>query len=233
MERISGLSSRAYEESISQTGSSMVEQSKSTLDPWYGKRSLYEKYVKYQWERPQTEREIIRFKILDYLHDWLDRESYSWPDEDRARGIFSLKTLWRESCDSYEERIKVFQPEVQGIIDGKITSHERYDRRSYETYLKLAGLYAPNATKSTLTAEDVKSKISMQDLAGRYVELRKSGSNFICRCPFHDDKHPSATVYTKTNTFKCFSCGEFHDVIGFLMKIENLTFLQALNSLAI
>lgn len=77
----------------------------------------------------------------------------------------------------------------------------------------------------------LKSSVAIEDLAGRYIDLRKSGQTFIGRCPFHDDHHPSFVVYPKTQTFHCFGCGTHGDVLSFLMKVEHLTFPEALKVL--
>ncbi|MFP4498910.1 MAG: CHC2 zinc finger domain-containing protein, partial [Vulcanimicrobiota bacterium] len=67
---------------------------------------------------------------------------------------------------------------------------------------------------------------------GQYVTLKKSGKNYKGRCPFHNEKTPSFFVNPDGGFFKCFGCGEGGGVIQFLMKIENLDFLDAVKILA-
>ncbi|HPY83941.1 MAG TPA: CHC2 zinc finger domain-containing protein, partial [Ruminococcus flavefaciens] len=60
-----------------------------------------------------------------------------------------------------------------------------------------------------------------------YVHLIRRGRNYVCNCPFHSEKTPSCTVYMDDPHFYCFGCQSGGDVITFIMKIENLTFHEA------
>lgn len=54
------------------------------------------------------------------------------------------------------------------------------------------------------------------------IELKKSGSLYICLCPFHNDvKTPNLVIYPKSNTFHCYSCGENGNVLWFISKMEH------------
>ncbi|WP_051904448.1 DNA primase [Hippea jasoniae] len=81
-------------------------------------------------------------------------------------------------------------------------------------------------------AEFLKSQIDIVDVVSQYVQLKKRGSNYFGLCPFHNEKTPSFSVNPKGQFFHCFGCGESGDVITFLMKIENLTFKEAIKELA-
>ncbi len=70
------------------------------------------------------------------------------------------------------------------------------------------------------------------DVIGGYVHLKKSGSSYMGLCPFHNEKTPSFSVSPGKQVFHCFGCGEGGNVITFLMKYENMTFQEALKSLA-
>lgn len=73
----------------------------------------------------------------------------------------------------------------------------------------------------------------IEDVIRSYVSLKRSGSrNFVCSCPFHSEKSPSCTVFVDTQSFYCFGCQAGGDVISFIMKIENLTFMEAVKLLA-
>lgn len=65
-----------------------------------------------------------------------------------------------------------------------------------------------------------------------YVQLKKRGRNLICNCPFHSEKTPSFTVFNDTQSFYCFGCGAGGDVITFVMKAENLDFMEAVKLIA-
>lgn len=69
-------------------------------------------------------------------------------------------------------------------------------------------------------------------VAQSYVELKRSGSTYSCRCPFHSEKSPSCHFYQSTNSFYCFGCGVGGDVITFIRLIENLDFMDAVGFLA-
>jgi len=64
------------------------------------------------------------------------------------------------------------------------------------------------------------------------VTLKKAGANFKGLCPFHDEKTPSFIVSPSKQLFKCFSCGEGGDAVGFIMKHEQMTYPEALKWIA-
>lgn len=78
----------------------------------------------------------------------------------------------------------------------------------------------------------IKQKIDIVSFIKEYVTLTPSGSNFKGRCPFHQEKTPSFMVSADRQMWRCFGCGEGGDVIKFLEKIENLTFVESLRKLA-
>ncbi|HZT08280.1 MAG TPA: DNA primase [Chloroflexota bacterium] len=80
--------------------------------------------------------------------------------------------------------------------------------------------------------EQVRAGVDIVDLVGQYVSLKKAGRTFKALCPFHSEKTPSFVVFPDTGHWHCFGCGEGGDVFSFLMKIENLTFPEALRRLA-
>ncbi|MBI3660435.1 DNA primase [Candidatus Acetothermia bacterium] len=78
----------------------------------------------------------------------------------------------------------------------------------------------------------VRERAEIVNLVSRYVSVRKAGKNFVALCPFHPDKNPSMTVSPEKNLFHCFACGEGGDIFKFLMKIENLSFPEAVEKIA-
>lgn len=82
------------------------------------------------------------------------------------------------------------------------------------------------------SAEEVKARVNIVELIGRYVALKPSGQRFKGRCPFHPDDTPSLTVSPDKGLWHCFGCHAGGDSIGFLMKIERLSFPEALARLA-
>ncbi|HET6583501.1 MAG TPA: CHC2 zinc finger domain-containing protein, partial [Nannocystaceae bacterium] len=80
--------------------------------------------------------------------------------------------------------------------------------------------------------QEVRDRVDIVDLVGRYVELRRAGANFKGRCPFHEEKTPSFNVNPARKGYKCFGCGEGGDAIRFVMEIEGKSFPEALRKLA-
>ena len=70
------------------------------------------------------------------------------------------------------------------------------------------------------------------DVISSYVTLKKRGRNMVGLCPFHGEKTPSFNIYTETDSFYCFGCGAAGDVISFIMKIDNLDYVEAVKYLA-
>ena len=81
--------------------------------------------------------------------------------------------------------------------------------------------------------DDIKSKIDIVEFIREYLpEIKKSGANWKARCPFHNEKTPSFMVSQEKQIWHCFGCGEGGDIFGFLQKIENIEFPEALRILA-
>ncbi|MBR5284997.1 MAG: DNA primase, partial [Clostridia bacterium] len=70
------------------------------------------------------------------------------------------------------------------------------------------------------------------EVISRYVTLKRSGSGYVGLCPFHNEKTPSFSVSGDKQFFHCFGCGEGGNVITFIMKEENLPFMEAVKLLA-
>ena len=85
---------------------------------------------------------------------------------------------------------------------------------------------------SPSTIERIRNAANIVDVVGEYVSLRRAGSSFRGLCPFHDDTTPSFYVSPARGICKCFACGEGGDVVGFIMKQEQLGYVDALKFLA-
>ncbi|GAA2776837.1 DNA primase [Saccharopolyspora taberi] len=80
---------------------------------------------------------------------------------------------------------------------------------------------------------EVRERNRIDGVVGEYVALRNAGGGALKGlCPFHDEKTPSFNVRPGHGTFHCFGCGEGGDVIAFVMKIEHLGFVEAIERLA-
>lgn len=80
--------------------------------------------------------------------------------------------------------------------------------------------------------DEIRNKNDIVDVISQYVTLKRSGRNFFGLCPFHKEKSPSFSVSPDKQIFHCFGCGVGGNVFHFLQKIENISFLEALESLA-
>lgn len=80
--------------------------------------------------------------------------------------------------------------------------------------------------------QEVRERAAIQDVVADYVSLKKSGANYLGLCPFHGEKTPSFNVNPARAIFHCFGCGVGGNVISFIMKMEGLTFPEAVKFLA-
>lgn len=80
--------------------------------------------------------------------------------------------------------------------------------------------------------EDIKNRISIEDLVGQYVQLKKVGRNFKGLCPFHSEKTPSFIVSPEKQLAYCFGCNKGGDVFKFIQEIEGISFQEAVSVLA-
>jgi DNA primase len=80
--------------------------------------------------------------------------------------------------------------------------------------------------------QQIRDRVDLVDLVGRYVTLKKAGRNYKGLCPFHGEKTPSFNVNPDRQAYYCFGCQEGGNAISFLMKIEHLTFPEAARTLA-
>lgn len=82
------------------------------------------------------------------------------------------------------------------------------------------------------TIEKVLQRSDIVDVISEFVPLKKSGRNFMGVCPFHNDKGPSMSVSREKQLYHCFGCGASGNIVGFIMKIRNLEYVDAIKYLA-
>lgn len=80
--------------------------------------------------------------------------------------------------------------------------------------------------------DELKAQLNIVDIIGREVTLKKSGSNYMGLCPFHNEKTPSFSVNEGKQFYHCFGCGKSGDVIGFVQEYYKLPFMEAVEKLA-
>lgn len=71
----------------------------------------------------------------------------------------------------------------------------------------------------------------VEEVVGDFVQLKRRGANYVACCPFHNEKTPSFSVSPIKGIYKCFGCGETGTSIGFLMKHENMSYVEAIRYL--
>ncbi len=79
---------------------------------------------------------------------------------------------------------------------------------------------------------ELKARCNIEDVISQYVPLKRAGSNLVGCCPFHSERTPSFTVFSANENFYCFGCGAGGDVITFMMKMENVDYITAVEHLA-
>ena len=72
----------------------------------------------------------------------------------------------------------------------------------------------------------------IEEVLGRYVNLKRRGANLIGLCPFHNEKTGSFNVSPSKGIFKCFGCSKAGNAIGFIMEIEQCSYVEALKTVA-
>ncbi|TAH71183.1 MAG: DNA primase [Anaerolineaceae bacterium] len=82
------------------------------------------------------------------------------------------------------------------------------------------------------TVEEVRIRSDIVSIIGSYIRLKKTGSNHMGLCPFHNEKTPSFSVSQSKQMYHCFGCGVGGNVYTFIMEYENYTFVEALKFLA-
>jgi DNA primase len=80
--------------------------------------------------------------------------------------------------------------------------------------------------------EELRTRADIVEIIGAQVRLKRAGRNYVGLCPFHNEKTPSFSVNAERGFFHCFGCGAGGSVFDFIMRVEGLTFVETLESLA-
>ena len=80
--------------------------------------------------------------------------------------------------------------------------------------------------------ERLKAAYPIAEVMSSYVTLKRTGRDYVCLCPFHNEKTPSCHIHPDKEYFHCFGCGAGGDVITFTMKYNNLDYWEAVKLLA-
>ena len=80
--------------------------------------------------------------------------------------------------------------------------------------------------------QELNDKNDIESVVSSYVPMKRRGRNLVGLCPFHGEKTPSFNLYPETNSFYCFGCGAGGDVVTFIRRMENLSYIDAVKFLA-
>lgn len=80
--------------------------------------------------------------------------------------------------------------------------------------------------------DDLRARLTLSEVVGRRVKITRAGREFKACCPFHKEKSPSFYINDDKQFFHCFGCGAHGDVVGFTMRHDNLSFIEAVEALA-
>jgi DNA primase len=80
--------------------------------------------------------------------------------------------------------------------------------------------------------EELRSRLKLSDIIGNRIAVTRAGREFKACCPFHGEKTPSFTINDEKEFFHCFGCGAHGDHLGFLMRHDNMPFMEAVEVLA-
>lgn len=79
--------------------------------------------------------------------------------------------------------------------------------------------------------EKIKDENDIVDVISENIKLKRSGRNYLGLCPFHNEKSPSFSVSSDKQIYKCFGCGETGNVVTFIMKYRNLSYIESIKYL--
>jgi DNA primase len=82
------------------------------------------------------------------------------------------------------------------------------------------------------SVEQIKERLTIEDVVGSYIKLERAGNSLKARCPFHNEKTPSFFVSPDRGSYYCFGCGAKGDIFTFVQEFENIDFIGALKILA-
>lgn len=97
-----------------------------------------------------------------------------------------------------------------------------------ERCIKIASLknYSFKNDESNDRIDKILDKVKIEEVAARFVELKRRGNNYVFDCPFCEG-HQSGYISPKHQIYKCFVCGKTGNVVNFVMDIKKITFTDA------
>lgn len=178
------------------------------LDSWLDRYEDLERYLKqeeYYWNSQQLET-FIKIKELGEQQDII------WK-QDRKR----------EYCEHEIEKLKgvLLVQEMNNQFDEASKTRNKISQLSF---------YLNPIQRNQITPIDI-LQAKQFPINQLLRSVRKEGDREWCLCPFHKEKTPSMCIYVKSNKFHCFGCGEHGDSISAVMKLEGLSYYDAIRRL--
>ena len=167
---------------------------------------------------------------------WMSR-AYAYQQENPELSTEEVMAHFAAISGGGKHRATIEFP--KNIWDSIISAAHQYEMSSSE-FIRLCMRDAVSEStmhqipwiKSRSLVRDLKARIDIVVLISAYVPLQKSGRNLKANCPFHDEHTPSFIVFPDRQTWRCFgACATGGDVIAFLMRAQNKSFVDVLNSL--
>lgn len=164
----------------------------------------------------------IKTVLREKLFEWSNQEKELTEE-------LKLRLLYIQRIDSDLGRYLSRELLKHSLLKEILVTRKRQKRILYQ----LSQLKPRRKSQSHLTQEEIARARSypLVELVGTYIDLRRTGQNYCGLCPFHEEKHPSFIIFTKSNTFKCFGCQEGGDVIKFFQLINNTDFVESVKEL--
>jgi len=79
---------------------------------------------------------------------------------------------------------------------------------------------------------EIRKSINIVDVISDYIPIEQRGKNYFAICPFHDDHNPSMSISKEKQIYTCFVCGAHGNVFNFIMDYENMSFVEAVKTVA-
>lgn len=203
--------------------------------------------MKNEQQKQLTDEEFLYFQEVEHNRDVPTLSDAEWLalDPQEVGHIFAdkIKELSAESktlTKKLERKLKIIAP----------SKLDEFTRWFIREYLKVteAGkiidirdkiacfkrLFAPADHKShdLDNAINIARQTSLVEIAGQDIRLRKTGKTYFGLCPLHAEHTPSFHIYTQDNRYYCFGCQAKGDVIDYVMRRQNLSFVEAVKALA-
>lgn len=162
---------------------------------------------------------------------------YELPEVSKAFLKDVIKQLRQQCYEINDQKIQINQDETipewlkQSLIEELSERHNKLLRRIKDYNFRIKYGSGSNAVNPRSITESDKQRAKERPISDYYTgKLRKTGVRLLGKCPFHSEKTASFVVYPN-NTWHCFGCNEHGDVIDFIKKTNNLSFIEAIKYL--